>query len=679
MALYNCYKNQKVALLIILMLGVNLVSIQFLRENRSSFHSNVDSNELNFQEENQDSYNVQQAGVPNFVGYHNFFKEPFTIPEYLTYNPTYELADLDNDGNSDLFMIEGNDVKIYRNPGIPNASFDSWSVFNVSRGYPMQSALIFDVNGDGWKDIITSSAGKLYFFINDGNVWKNHWNSSSQSFVIYSSIDQITKILADDLEHDFDIDLVVISQNKTLFILEQYNSIIWSNASWRFYKSNISVERIVLSDINNDDYNDLVIITYSYLSIFINFKNISQWDYGNKTVVRTLLSGDYIDLEVADLDGNGQKEIVVCQSIIPNYNISIFYYTNGNPFAANWSYVSCLSTGFTYYVDLQDMDRDGFIELYFSCNGSFFVGNFANNFLLLKKLVNSIYYWPNFFIDFNLDGDLDMISMDSSAYYRWVYLISFPRLYNGNVSSRVVIFSRAVNYTVWIQYKGSYPTNVYVNIDGVKYQMQELNTLDTNFEDGKGYVYSTTQLPAMVPHFYSFSAEISNIINASGESAIRYGPEVYYMDRNPYDFDSDGFLDDEDLDDDNDGVPDSSDLFPKNSREWADNDLDGIGDNSDPDDDNDGVPDNFDKYPFDSSKNEVQKQIWEESWFNTAAILVGIVVLVLIFSIQIKRYTRSVESALMKKPSPEPESSAKQLAIPETRNTKAADKQQNAK
>ena len=65
------------------------------------------------------------------------------------------------------------------------------------------------------------------------------------------------------------------------------------------------------------------------------------------------------------------------------------------------------------------------------------------------------------------------------------------------------------------------------------------------------------------------------------------------------DFDNDGYNDSIDPlpklpspgDLDNDGVLDVNDLFPDDSREWADNDGDGEGNNADTDDDNDGWAD----------------------------------------------------------------------------------------
>lgn len=59
----------------------------------------------------------------------------------------------------------------------------------------------------------------------------------------------------------------------------------------------------------------------------------------------------------------------------------------------------------------------------------------------------------------------------------------------------------------------------------------------------------------------------------------------------------------ETTDRDGDGVVDGADVFPLNSKEWADSDGDGTGDNADPDDDNDGVLDADDDFPYDPTED----------------------------------------------------------------------------
>ncbi len=115
------------------------------------------------------------------------------------------------------------------------------------------------------------------------------------------------------------------------------------------------------------------------------------------------------------------------------------------------------------------------------------------------------------------------------------------------------------------------------------------------------------------------------------------------IDSQDTDDDNDGLIDSQEFDDqcpyrlkadsDNDGVKDASDAFPCDAKETKDTDHDGLGDNADPDDDNDGwsdseelakgtdpqradtdgdgVLDPQDAYPLDSSKSQVERNIFQ--------------------------------------------------------------------
>lgn len=79
-----------------------------------------------------------------------------------------------------------------------------------------------------------------------------------------------------------------------------------------------------------------------------------------------------------------------------------------------------------------------------------------------------------------------------------------------------------------------------------------------------------------------------------------------------YDTDNDGIDNVDDMDDDRDEVPDEQDALPLNSNETIDTDNDGIGNNADTDDDNDGLPDYLDYFPLD---NEISSTIPVELFF----------------------------------------------------------------
>jgi alpha-tubulin suppressor-like RCC1 family protein len=117
----------------------------------------------------------------------------------------------------------------------------------------------------------------------------------------------------------------------------------------------------------------------------------------------------------------------------------------------------------------------------------------------------------------------------------------------------------------------------------------------TQWADADGDGYGDNPTGRLADAFTEDSTQwIDQDGDGLGDNQSGTNPDPYL-----FDFDNDGYNDSIDPlpklaspgDLDNDGVLDVNDLFPDDSREWADNDGDGEGDNADTDDDNDGWAD----------------------------------------------------------------------------------------
>jgi len=356
---------------------------------------------------------------------------PIQNPSFATFGmETKQLADVDNDGDLDLFAT-GMDTLynkhsfVYFNDGTGHFTTSSDTVFsNVDRS----DAVFGDVNNDGYKDLLLIGFDDSYtkianLYLNDGT---GHFQQDTT--VPFLGVHQGSIGLADfDLDNDQD---VIISGN-------DFNG----NPNTRLYRNdgnggfslipNTTIDSVHYSsldfaDIDNDNDQDLVIsgintqgniITKLFLNdgngvftfdnsndfVGIYFGKVTFFDYNNDNSSDLLVVGDTNGIGgIASLlyvnDGNGNFSLV----------------SNTPFFGAKFSNVA-----------VGDITNNGFNDVFIAgdttLNGDYnvqlFLNNNGNYNLLSPYPFANINYSSAIFGDIDNDGDLDAVVSGAGSNY----------------------------------------------------------------------------------------------------------------------------------------------------------------------------------------------------------------------------------------------------------------------
>jgi len=391
-----------------------------------------------------------------------------------------KLLDFDNDGDLDMIVGNGNgDIKYYRNDGttsspsytfvrnflnwgtnaspalgdinydgnyemmIGNSSsylsrFDSVPPYNVNGISPQwvgdlgnySSPALVDIDGDTDLDVVVGrSDGKVFFIENFGNstnpLWNTEpilWVTASTSKVPTSSPYAVPAFA--DIDNDGDYDLFVgVSDGNVSFYR---NSGTATNPSWTFvqnYPLTVNDRAApAFADLNNDGKIDILVgDAAGDVRLFMNIGTAwnASWNYSGNTTVISNLAGAYVKPTIADMDGDGDKDLVVGRG--GSAGDIRFYNNTGNATNPSFTYYATWLTvndDGTYSAPaLGDLNGDGKYDMVVGESRGWIRAYMNNGTSAIPSWNSSIQYWLRLpgtwtkaeLVDFDGDGDLDMV------------------------------------------------------------------------------------------------------------------------------------------------------------------------------------------------------------------------------------------------------------------------------
>jgi len=435
------------------------------------------------------------------------FDDRMELTDNIMQPNAIEFNDLDQDSDIDLVIISNGDGNIYWKENLGNLTFSSPKLIgdSVSQG----SAAIVDLNNDGFKDVVCSSA--LGWFKNLGN------NNFEPNFEFISNNGAALFIKAGDMDGDGDFDLVSGYSNKIVWFKNLGNANFSAEINIETSNYAFNLKKLDLCDVDNDT--DLDIISAAYQQDFIGiYRNNGVGLFTTVPITQTL--NGPVDFELKDIDGNGFIDLCVVSNV--DNKISLIKNNGLTGFAAPVNVGSVIMTGTVGTVKASDIDGDGDLDILYNNNS---VGggwnkvinqgnaNFGNESLIIPYPAS--FYDTKYIHDLDLDGDDDMVNIDFTNSNINLYQNDqgvysfFSNLTPNTISNfhtllrdidgdgKVDVVAHAINGLCWYKNldNGNFSSPVYLGngypLSYIGYDGMDINDLD--FDGDMDIVYSTAE------------------------------------------------------------------------------------------------------------------------------------------------------------------------------------------
>lgn len=308
------------------------------------------------------------------------------------------VGDVDKDGYVDLIITETNslasDIFLLKNDKTSNVS--SFNKQFISQVYISGKPSLVDLELDGDLDIVYGSAlsKEIEILINDGK-----GKFAPKSLGVGGA--DLLRFM--DMDKDGDLDIVGINEsNKTLTLFSQQPGLVFANKS--LLPSNTSLSDCALGDLDNDGLPEIILSYYSFNGIqliYLENKGFNTISY------KTLIKGKYSEInriKISDLNNDGKNDIV----IIDRYDLVIA--KNEGNFIFTEKKINPSGSGSIVGADFAEVNGDGKMDfLICTIFNSIWLKNTDKiNFTYETGNISNATGTRDFhFGDFNKDGAMD--------------------------------------------------------------------------------------------------------------------------------------------------------------------------------------------------------------------------------------------------------------------------------
>ncbi|CAF1098551.1 unnamed protein product [Adineta steineri] len=276
------------------------------------------------------------------------------------------VADLNNDNRSDLILVhmgEGNHVwseSIYVFTilfGDGNRTFQTQNmVSQFLRGYPQQISMI-DLNNDKKVDIVMIRLDdcNIYVMFGKGNA------TFSSEFPLSVGVNCDPRgLVVVDINNDSYFDIVV-NDHRSLHIYVFFGKAngIFQSVKWFFTTIDAETSKIVIGDFDNDDQSDIgFIYTWNDLVYMIYQYNNNSFSVNEKTTIKS--NRNLHSAVLGDINGDNHLDIII-NLIDPCRIYALLGYGN-EKFSIQTIYSNESLYGYTWF-SLTDFNNDNYQDI----------------------------------------------------------------------------------------------------------------------------------------------------------------------------------------------------------------------------------------------------------------------------------------------------------------------------
>jgi predicted nucleotidyltransferase len=360
-----------------------------------------------------------------------FEEQTFKVFENV-YRSSLAHGDIDNDGDQDVLITgySGNIAitKLYSNDGN--------GVFTEITGTPFEgvssgSSAFADVDNDGDKDLLITGYNN-----SNQRITKLYKNNGSGVFseVQGTPFDKVnfSSIAFADVDNDSDQDLLITGFNENN---QRIAKLYINNGSGTFSVvagtpfEGVSFGSVAFADVNNDGRQDIFITGENTAEQPVAKLYMNNGTGSFSEAVGTPFQGVYnSSIAVADIDNDGNKDIIITGKSGYSQDISRLYKNNGN---GSFTHVSAanlesISSGSVAFADIEgDGDQDVLIigySIYYGLVARLYKNNGSGTFTqvtnhALKPRQNGAIA----FTDIDNDGDIDLLNSPQSRFISPLY------------------------------------------------------------------------------------------------------------------------------------------------------------------------------------------------------------------------------------------------------------------
>ena len=294
--------------------------------------------------------------------------------------PAITVCDIDSDGELDLFVASG---LTKEETNVNAVLLRRGTAWEIAADHPLaeidnvRTALWGDFDNDGFVDVYLCRTGPNQLWRQTAaNQWENITATSGTENGEFDTVDGAMF----DADHDGDLDLFLVNRDGE-------NELLNNNLDGTFrplaaeygLQGNGQASRgIVVADLDRDrDADILVVNEQPPHEVYLNDR---LWNYSEGTGFERLLSSEIQSAVAADIDSDGQSEIV---SASGNSQVLWQRSASGDWQAASSSESDSVAaadrdeTGLTSPIAVQDFDGDGDVELMAARNDGWAVNRVA--------------------------------------------------------------------------------------------------------------------------------------------------------------------------------------------------------------------------------------------------------------------------------------------------------------